>query len=163
MLSVDINPLLKMIYKETIALDVKANDWKDAVRAAGSLLVDTGSVEPRYVAAMIETVFSMGPYIVIAPGVALPHARPEDGVIKPCMSMITLHTPVNFGNQANDPVKLIVAFGTIDNKAHIEALTCLAKLLGDPEKLDALKQAKNVECIEDIITRSGRNSPSLLR
>ena len=145
------NPLQEMIYSDTILLDVEVKDWQEAIRVSGELLVKTGAVEARYVDAMIDTVKSMGPYAVIAPGVALPHARPEDGVKKPCMSLVTLKTPVNFGNNGNDPVKLVVAFATIDKNAHVKALTRLARILGDPEKVEALKNAKDKRLVEEII------------
>ncbi len=43
-------------------------------------------------------------HIVIAPGIALPHARPEDGVIDSTVAVVRLAEPVNFGNEDNDPV-----------------------------------------------------------
>lgn len=146
------NPLSKMISSSTIALNIEANDWKEAVRISGQLLVNNGSVEERYIDAMIETVKSIGPYIVIAPGVALPHAWPEDGVIEPCMSLITLKNPVEFGNKNNDPVKLVVSFGTIDHKAHVKAISKLARIIGDEKKRDGLFNAQKIEQVEKIIS-----------
>jgi len=143
--------LSKMLTEETIALGLSVRNWQEAVREAGSLLVNAGMAEPRYTEAMIKMVEDIGPYIVIAPGVALPHARPEDGVKKACMSLVTLSPPVNFGNEHNDPVKLVVAFGTTDNKAHIEALTELARLLGDSTKLEGLERASSPEEILKLI------------
>ncbi len=147
----DKNPLVKMISRKTIALDVEARNWEEAVKIAGNLLVEAGSVEPRYVIAMIESVKQLGPYVVIAPGVAMPHARPEDGVHEPCMSLVTLKQPVAFGNKNNDPVKIVFSFGTVDKKKHIEALTKLARIIGDKEKLEILKNARTVEVVEEII------------
>lgn len=138
---VQTSSLSKMLTKDTIALGVQARDWQQAVREAGKLLVRSGAVERRYVGAMIQMVKDIGPYIVIAPGVALPHARPEDGVKRPCMSLVTLDPPVHFGNEYNDPVTLVVAFGTPDKEGHIEALAELARLLGDAEVLARMKEA----------------------
>ena len=45
-----------MISSKTIALNVAAKDWREAVRISGKLLVDSGSVEEQYIEAMIETV-----------------------------------------------------------------------------------------------------------
>ena len=42
-------------------------------------MVDAGFTEPTYTEAMIDVVRDMGPYIVLAPGLAMPHARPEMG------------------------------------------------------------------------------------
>lgn len=146
------NPLEKMISKKTIALNVDANDWEEAVRVSGGLLVKNGFVEPRYIDAMIETAKTLGPYIVISPGVALPHARPEDGVNEPCMSLITLKTPVNFGNEHNDPVKLVIAFGTVDHNAHVKAISRLARIIGDEEKLKSLINAQEIDQVEKIVS-----------
>jgi len=46
---------------------------------AGAFLVDTDAVFPSYVDAMVRAVEELGPYMVVAPGIALAHARPEDG------------------------------------------------------------------------------------
>ena len=147
----DASALSEMLTEETIALGLNVRDWQEAVREAGNLLVKADRVEPRYVEAMIRMVQEIGPYIVIAPGVALPHARPEDGVKKACMSLVTLSPPVNFGNKYNDPVKLVVAFGTTDKKAHIDALAELAKLLGDSAKLEGLKRASSPDELLKLI------------
>jgi mannitol/fructose-specific phosphotransferase system IIA component (Ntr-type) len=146
------NSLEKMISKKTIALNVEVKDWQEAIRVSGGLLVKNDFVEPRYIDAMIETTKTLGPYIVISPGVALPHARPEDGVKEPCMSLITLKTPVNFGNEHNDPVKLVIAFGTIDHNAHVKAISKLARIIGDEEKLNSLINAQEINQVEKIIS-----------
>jgi mannitol/fructose-specific phosphotransferase system IIA component (Ntr-type) len=148
------NPLAGMLSSKTIALNVAAGCWEDAVRISGNLLVDAGFVEPRYVEAMIDSIKELGPYAVIVPGVALPHARPEDGVLQPCMSLITLKTPVNFGNVDNDPVKMVVSFGTVDKKAHVDALKMIARILGNKAKLDILKNAGTVDEIQEILVKA---------
>jgi hypothetical protein len=69
-------PALKdLMPVERIALDVEAPDWRGAIRVSGQLLVDARIAEPRYVEAMIRIAEELGPYIVIAPHIALPHAR----------------------------------------------------------------------------------------
>lgn len=140
-----------MLTRETIALRVAVCCWQDAVRHAGRLLVNSGGVEPRYIGAMIDMVGEIGPYIVIAPGIALPHARPEDGVLQPCMSLLTLDPPVDFGNESNDPVDLVVAFGAPESAGHLEALRDLARLLEDEERLERLRSAVSVNEVLDVI------------
>jgi len=115
---------------KTIAVNADAKDWRDAVRQVGRLMVDSGAVEDRYIEGMIRTAEELGPYIVVAPGVAMPHSRPEDGVIRPCMALMTLHEPIEFGNPENDPVRLVFAFGAVDNEQHVGALRQLAMILG---------------------------------
>ena len=149
--------LSRMLTKETIALGLSADNWQEAVRAAGNLLVQSGKVEPRYVDGMIRMVEEIGPYIVIAPGVALPHARPEDGVKKACMSLVTLRPPVPFGNETNDPVELVVAFGSPDSKGHMEALAELARLLENDSALNRLKKAASARDVMAVIRTAKRD------
>jgi DNA-binding GntR family transcriptional regulator/mannitol/fructose-specific phosphotransferase system IIA component (Ntr-type) len=146
--SMDIKELLP---PDRIATNVQASTWEEAVRAAGNLLVKTGVVEARYVDAMVKTTQELGAYIVIAPGLAIPHARPEDGVIKPCFALITLANPIPFGHPKNDPVSLLIALGALDKKQHIEALQQMAEILSNPDRFNALKAAQSKEEILRIV------------
>jgi mannitol operon transcriptional antiterminator len=148
--------LSEMLTEETIALGLAVADWQEAVRASGNLLVRAGRAEPSYVDGMIRMVQEIGPYIVIAPGVALPHARPEDGVKEACMSLVTLSPPVPFGNEYNDPVELVVAFGSPDSKGHMEALAELARLLENEIALNALKKAASPRDIVTVVKSAKR-------
>ncbi len=89
--------------------------------------------------------------MVVDAGVALAHARPEDGVKRPCMSLVRLATPVEFGSQENDPVDLIFAFGAVDKEAHLEALRDLATFLQDKEAVAALRRCRTIEEAAEII------------
>lgn len=150
--------LSSMLTNETVVLGLRVPDWQQAVREAGNLLVRVGAVEPRYVNAMIRMVQEIGPYIVIAPGVAMPHARPEDGVNTPGMSLVTLAPPVRFGNKHNDPVDLVIAFAAKDHNSHIEALAELARLLEDQETLKELRRASSPEELLSVIERKRTRS-----
>jgi PTS system ascorbate-specific IIA component len=108
---------------------VTANDWRAAVREASQLLVDGGAAEPRYVDRCIATVEELGPYMVVAPGVALAHARPEDGAVALGITVATLREPVEFGHAENDPVDVVFAFGSPDRDQHVGLLGALARRL----------------------------------
>lgn len=118
-----------------------AGNWQEAVAIAGQLLVDSGCCTESYVSAMQQGVVDFGPYIVIAPGVAMPHARPEAGVVKPGISVVTLATPRDFGNEANDPVDFVIAFAAVDKNAHIKTLQCIVGLLENEEIMKAVRAA----------------------
>lgn len=135
--------LQDVLLPENIALDVEAMDWEEAIKSAGKLLVATKSVEKRYVDSMIQCVKDIGVYIVIGPGLAMPHARCEDGVNKICLSMVRLTKPVNFGSQANDPVDLIFAFGAVDYKSHLRVLYELWQVFNDPVAMQTLRRCKD--------------------
>jgi mannitol/fructose-specific phosphotransferase system IIA component (Ntr-type) len=139
----------------TVRARVAVASWRDAVDQAGQLLVDAGLVEPRYVAAMGRVLSEMGPYAVIAPGIVLLHARPEDGVLQPCLALLTLSTPVPFGHSENDPVDLVLALGAVDKQAHVAALRELALLLGDDTTLARIRAAADDVALLSAI-RHGR-------
>jgi PTS system ascorbate-specific IIA component len=85
--------------------------------------------------------------MVLAPGIALAHARPEDGVVSVGMSLITLATPVEFGSEANDPVQLVISFGGVDKEKHIGMLQALSQFLVEEENQQLLKTAQSVEAV----------------
>lgn len=71
--------LKNYINDQVVEVNVEVKNWEEAVRLGGKLLEEDGAVEHSYIDAMVDTVKNMGPYIVIAPGIAMPHARPEAG------------------------------------------------------------------------------------
>lgn len=107
-----------------------AADWTAAVLLAGDLLVDLGVAGPEYGEACVASVRERGPYIVLAPGLALAHARPEEGATGTGVVLVRLGEPVVFGHPANDPVDLVLAFATADAEAHLDVLRALATALG---------------------------------
>lgn len=135
--------LANILLPETIALDVEAADWEEAIRAAGQLLVDTGSVERRYIESMIACVKKIGPYIVIGQGLAMPHSRAEDGVRKIGLSMVRLAKPVNFGSALHDPIDLVFAFGAVDSKSHLNVLYELWQVFYDAQAMEMLRKCKD--------------------
>ena len=97
--------LKDLVSEKLIKLQIEASDWEDAVRKAAQPLVDDGMVKTSYVDDIVKGVKEMGPYIVLTKHVALPHARPESGALESAIGIATLKTPVEFGNEDNDPVK----------------------------------------------------------
>ena len=134
--------LSDLISPSAIRLDAEAADWREAIRASGELLVAAGATEPDYTEAMIRTVEEHGPYIVIAPGFALAHSRPDDSVHRTALSFVRLSSPIAFGNAANDPVTLVMALAAADGSAHGSALAALAGVLADPQRRRALDEAR---------------------
>jgi transcriptional antiterminator/mannitol/fructose-specific phosphotransferase system IIA component (Ntr-type) len=145
-------PMLDQLLKpENIRLQVECRNWREAVEAGAEPLLRQGAVEARYVDQIRENLIEHGPYMVIAPGIALLHARPEDGVREVCMSLITLSPSVSFGHPQNDPVDIAITFGTTDNESHVYALSQLMELLSHPPSLQRLRKAVRPEDVIEII------------
>lgn len=133
--------LKDMLTIDTIDLKIKSDNWEDAIRRAGSLLVEENLVEEEYVENMIKSVHELGPYIVIMPGIAFAHARPDKTVKETCISMITLEEPVKFGHKENDPVDIVFAFAAKNGDEHLTILQELAEFLSEEENIGFLKNA----------------------
>ena len=137
--------LEKYLTKDVIRLNVEAGDWEDAVRKGGELLAEALKCTPEYVDAMVRTVRELGPYMVLAPGLALAHARPEDGTLAVGLSLITLARPVEFGSKVNDPVEIVISFCAVDKEGHVEVLKGLAEFLRKEDNQILLRKATTVE------------------
>ena len=137
--------LTSLLTKETIALNVEAEDWMDAIRKSAQPLLANGSIEPRYIDNMIQAVKDLGPYIAIAPGVAIAHAKPEQGVVRMGMSLATLKHPVSFGNTANDPIRLVLTLAAQDHDAHLNAMGDMVELLGSPDRFQRILDARQLD------------------
>lgn len=141
---------------DAIVTGIAVEDWRAAIRAAGELLVAGGVATSDYIGQMQAAVDEYGPYIVIAPGLALAHARPSEAVRHTGMSWASLARPVAFGHPQNDPVELVIGLAAVDHDGHSGALSRLARMLGDPERLRELKKMREPEAIHEAITEYER-------
>ncbi|WP_161493825.1 BglG family transcription antiterminator [Virgibacillus necropolis] len=145
--------LSEIINAELIQLHVNATDWKDAIRKSSIPLVKQNKITENYVDAMITSAEESGPYIVITKNVALPHARPEEGVRELAISLTTLESPVEFGNDENDPVKYIFCLSATDNTTHLKAISELVDLLGDSDFYRMIEKSQDPSEIINYIQK----------
>ena len=139
--------LQDLLSEDNVSFRYPAETWEDVIRHGGQLMVDAGFTDPTYTEAMIDVVRDMGPYIVLAPGLAMPHARPEMGAKQVGAALVTLEKPIDFGSPENDPVSVAIFLCAPNKDEHIQLLTVIATLFEDEEFLDA---AVNFESIEDV-------------
>jgi ascorbate PTS system EIIA or EIIAB component len=151
--------LMEALDRRMVSCRAAASSWRDAVRLTGELMVAAGCVEARYTSAMRRLIERDGPYLVIAPGIALLHARPDEGVLRAGVAVITLATPVAFGHSTNDPVWLLVGLAATDDRAHVEVLSRVAAVLEDQDAVAALRTAADEDEIFAILT--GASAPVL--
>ncbi|TVR91970.1 MAG: PTS ascorbate-specific transporter subunit IIA [Spirochaetaceae bacterium] len=123
----------RVVASGTISVKQAASDWEAAVQLGGDMMVKAGLVEPSYVQAMIENHKTIGPYYVIAPGIAMPHAKPENGVLKTGYAVVTLANPVEFGDEENDPVDILIFAGAVNREEHNEEVVPQVAELCDSE------------------------------
>ncbi len=145
--------LSSLITHETIRLGLSVENWEDVIDAAGNLLQNVQATSSRYTEAMKEVIYRYGPYVVFAPGVALLHARSEDGVNRICMSLVTLDPPIPFHHLHNDPVKLAFALCVVDHRSHLKAMAQLANLLRDESRLSRIESATSAAEVLTLLSQ----------
>ncbi|MEK5393926.1 PTS sugar transporter subunit IIA [Margalitia sp. FSL K6-0131] len=142
---------MKFLEKNLVEFDVDVTSPDEAIRAAGRLLVGEGLVEENYVEAMVQSYHKNGPYFVLAPQIALPHARPEDGVKEASVSFIRLANPIVFGSATNDPVNLVFALGASSSNEHLEILQKLMTLLNNQDNVKRLVEITSYSEMEQLL------------
>lgn len=143
-----------------IAAKVEVEDWKEAVTEGVKVLVDAGFAEMRYAEAIIEDTIKVGPYYVLAPGIALPHSKATAGVLKIGISIMTLKEPVVFNHEVNDPVDIVITLCAKDNKSHIDMMTEIVAVLMAPNSSERMRNCNDsseiLEFINGIIEESSK-------
>lgn len=128
-----------------------AKDWKEAIRMSCESLEADGTIEENYKEDIIKCVENYGPYIVIIPGVAMPHSQENAaGVHKTAIGFMKLEQPVSFDPE--DPEKDATLFFTLAScnpEQHLDNMSKLAEMLSNEELVEELKKAK---CPEDLLT-----------
>ena len=145
--------LSQWLHDDTISLQEKVESWPQALEICAQPLLDTQTITPEYITAIIEQHHKLGPYYVLAPGLAMPHARPEEGAKGLGLSLLKLQQGVSFHSEENDPVDVIIMLAAPDKRSHIEMISALAELFSSEEDMLLLHQAKNIEEIKKIINR----------
>ena len=130
---------------DAVAAKQTAADWREAIRLVGGLYEREGIATSEYAEAMINGVTEFGPYMVLMPGLAMPHAKSAAGVKRAGTAVVTLSTPVEFGSPANDPVDVLVSFAAGDKKGHMEMIKSLANVLSDGDLIDRVRAAESDE------------------
>lgn len=137
----------------TIQCREQVDDWQQAVAICAQPLLDAGVITPDYVPAIIRQQHTLGAYYVLAPGLAMPHARPEEGAKAHGLSLLKLQRGVTFNAGEFDPVDLIIMLAAADKHSHIEMIATLAELFSSEKEMEELHQANRKEEIEKIIQR----------
>jgi PTS system ascorbate-specific IIA component len=142
---------LPTLPRDAIVLGAEATDWRDAVRLAGAALTAAGIARPGYAGEMVRMIEEHGPYVVIAPGLALAHARPGPEVLADGLAIVTLATPVDFGHPYNDPVSVVLALAVASGDAHIALVAELANIFNDSSAVADLAAARSVDDVLAIM------------
>lgn len=140
-----------LLSEDRMLVDYHAEDWRDVVRKSGMLLYETGAVELRYVDAMIANIEKYGPYIVVCPGTALPHADTSEGVIREAASLVRLENPVEFYHEGNDPVRYVIGISVLSAESINQAIYDFMMIFGNENIKGVLDEAPDVKAVLEAI------------
>ncbi|MGX7418543.1 PTS sugar transporter subunit IIA [Carnobacterium gallinarum] len=139
-----------LIDNQSIHLQKSATTWQEAIQVATEPLVASGTVESGYAEAIIASTENFGPYYILMPGMAMPHARPEDGVRRDGFSLVTLQEPVIFSD--GKEVSVLITLAATSNDIHTGiAIPQIVAVFELPDIIQRLQTAKSKEEVLAII------------
>ena len=139
--------LTSILTIDRIALDQPCSDWQSAVEAAGKLLLKEELITSEYIQGMIQMVVDYDSYIVISPGVAIPHAEFSHGAKRIGASFVRLAEPVCFNHQKNDPVRYVIAFSLPEGVSIGTCLYYFTEILATEDFLSLMDQCQSEEAV----------------
>lgn len=145
--------MIDFVEKECTAFSQCFQHWQEVIQYAGEMLEKQGHIDHEYTEDMIQMVEKNGPYIVVMPGIALAHARPNGHVHHNAMSIVTLKEGLNFGHSTNDPVKVLFAIAAKTDNDHLRLFQKAANYLMNDENIKKIENAKTYEELFDTKTR----------
>ena len=143
--------LIQWLTPQHIRVIDDVSDWQEAVRLSAEPLLAEGAITPAYLDAIFTSHAELGPYYVLAPGLAMPHARPEQGARKNGLSLLHVKQGVNFAADENDPVFVVIMLCALSGDDHIQMITALAEVFSDESRLQQLLSASTLPAIEAVI------------
>lgn len=143
--------LNQLLTSETVQILESCQDWRDAVAKSCQPLLLSKAIEPSYIDAIYRSHEAIGPYYVVGPGIAMPHARPEEGANRLSLCLTLVKDGVTFNSEGNDPVKLLIVLAATDSNSHIEIISSLAQLFDNDQHVQAIMAATNKEQILSIL------------
>jgi PTS system ascorbate-specific IIA component len=143
-------PLASAFGSNSISLHHETSDFESAVSLAVQNLVADKRALPEYLDEVLGNLKTLGPYFVIAPGIALAHAKPSASVLEVGFSLARFEQPLWSGS-SNDPVSLVFAFCAVDSSSHIELLGEFANWLSTPGIVNFLQNASAESVIRSLL------------
>ena len=135
----------------TIRLNAQARDKTEAIRIAGSLLVDNGNMQSGYIDSMLLREKVANTYL--GNGIAIPHGLPKDRDLIAETGISVTQFPEGVQWNRGETVYLVVAIAARSDE-HIELLANLTDVLDDPDTVQRLAKTGSAQDIIERLTQS---------
>ena len=138
----------RLLDPAAVRLGEAAADRDDAIRRAGSALVETGAVQPADVDSMLAREQSISTFV--GEGVAIPHGLLEGKALinRDALSFIRFAEPVDWDGMGEVTVAIGIA---AKDDGQVEVLQELASILLDPDRAAALRTAGSAEEVTELL------------
>lgn len=141
--------MLSDYLKGNITFLDEVSSWEESIQLAADPLLKKGNITTKYIQDMIDNVNINGPYIVIVPEIAMPHAKNEGGVLKTGISFLKLKNSVSFPEEKE--VNILFVLAAEDSTGHLELISDLSSLLIEDDILSKFKNSTTEEEIIELI------------
>lgn len=133
-----------------VGLNIGVGSKEEAIRKAGSLLVESGYIQSGYVESMMAREATANTFL--GNGIAIPHGLPKDRdlILKTGISVVQIPQGVEWN--PGERVHLVVGIAAKSDE-HLQILTNLTHVLDDPATIDRLTRTNNPEEIIERLTR----------
>ncbi|NME35334.1 MULTISPECIES: PTS sugar transporter subunit IIA [Fusobacterium] len=135
---------IKKILDGNIQVVDNIDSWEKAIEVGANPLIEKGKIKYGYVEGIIQNIKTLGPYVILIPGVAMPHARPDENVLESSLALLKINEGVKF-TEDTDKVYLMFILAAKNSDSHIEIIEKLTDVLGDDEKIEKLIESKTLE------------------
>ena len=120
---------------------------------ASSPLIEEKKITKRYAEMMIESLETLGPYIVLMPGFALAHSAPCEEVKENCLSIAIFDEGIDFKSDKG-LVRVVMVLASTDGESHVEKLSKIAsKLMNDDYFITKLVDCTDKEEVYNLLNK----------
>ncbi len=141
-----------MLFKELVenkrfCFHKSCQDWREAIALSCQPIIDDNSITKEYITSIINSLEKHGPYIVIAPHIAMPHAQEGAvGVNKTVISFMKVEEPVQFDeNDREKDAQIFFVLASVNPSKHSDNMEKLANILLIDGIIEKLLEVKNEE------------------
>lgn len=116
-----------------------------------SALLEKGKIKQSYLEAIKQKHKEIGAYYVLAPKIAMPHARPEDGVNEAALQVTVFKNGVNLESEDNGDVFISITLAAMDSDSHIHTIMALSELFQNDDDIEKIINSDSIEEIAEIM------------
>jgi PTS system ascorbate-specific IIA component len=149
--------MLKYFYENDLVRlpETMPNNWEESIRLSGENLMEKGIITEQYLDEIVDGVHNYGPYIVIVPGVAMPHSSDKsEGVKGTAISFTKLKEPVYFeeGNEEKQ-ARLFFTLAAKNPDEHMDNIMNLSEMLMTDGLIEDLENIDTMADYEEVMKK----------